>query len=88
MKPRKYHWYCAWCHNDWDTDDFRYGPCPCCDHETVREIMVHHVFPPIPRRDFDYRAYFDGEEENGQYGYGPDVNTAISDLIAEYGEAG
>jgi hypothetical protein len=34
----------------------------------------------------DWRAFFDGEEESNRYGYGPDRNTAINDLISNFGE--
>jgi hypothetical protein len=29
----------------------------------TRRIIIDHVFPPIPLRHFDYRAYHDGDEE-------------------------
>lgn len=44
------------------------------------KIIVAHVWPPIPLRDYDYCAYHDGEEETGHYGYGPTREKALADL--------
>jgi hypothetical protein len=44
-------------------------------------IVTNHVFPPIPCRRHDWCAYPDGEEENGNYGWGPTEAAAIADLI-------
>lgn len=46
-------------------------------------IRVSHVYPPIPTRNFDWCAYFDGEEEHGCYGWGPTQQAAIADLMEE-----
>ena len=37
---------------------------------TDRKIVTSHVYPPIPVRNFDWSAYYEGDEEAGQYGYG------------------
>ena len=44
------------------------------------KIITHNIFPPIPDRTHDWCAYRDGEEENGNYGYGRTEQEAIADL--------
>ena len=51
-----------------------------------REIVTSFVYPPIPIRDFDWCAYFDGTEETGRYGYGRTEAEAIEELMDLYGE--
>ncbi len=46
-----------------------------------KPIVTIHVLPPIPCRRNDWCAYPDGEEENGNYGWGPTEEAAIADLI-------
>lgn len=48
-----------------------------------RKIVTSHVFPPIPIRDFDWCAFYDGDEESGFRGWGKTEQAAIDDLIAE-----
>lgn len=48
---------------------------------TNRKIVTHYHYPPIPRRDFDWSAHFDGQEEEGPLGFGPTMEAAISDLL-------
>lgn len=45
-----------------------------------RTIITENIFPPIPMRQFDWVAYFDGEEE-GSTGYGATKQEAIDDLL-------
>lgn len=45
------------------------------------KIITKYNPPPIPRRDFDWCAYVDGQEENGKYGWGYTKAEAISDLF-------
>lgn len=45
------------------------------------KIITSFVHPPIPVRQFDWQAYFDGEEELGQYGNGRTEREAIEDLL-------
>ena len=52
------------------------------------QIKTSHVYPPIPIRDFDWAAWWDGCEEDGQYGYGKTEGDAVADLIASYDEPG
>lgn len=50
-----------------------------------RKIVCSHVYPPIPIRDYDWLAYFDGEEEGAQ-GWGRTEAEARQDLLDNYGE--
>jgi hypothetical protein len=43
-------------------------------------IITIHAYPPIPRSDFDWCAYHEGEEERGHYGWGRTESEAIEDL--------
>lgn len=47
---------------------------------TARKIIISHVYPPIPDRQFDWCAYWAGEEETGHYGYGKTKAEAMADL--------
>lgn len=44
------------------------------------KIVTSHVCPPIPIRDMDWCAYFEGEEEAGGYGWGRTEAAAIADF--------
>jgi hypothetical protein len=46
-----------------------------------KAIVTTHVRPPVPCRDHDWCAYPDGEEENGDYGWGATEDEAIADLV-------
>lgn len=48
---------------------------------TESKIITSHVYPPIPCRQFDWCAYRDGEEEQGNYGWGHTEAAAIRDLL-------
>jgi hypothetical protein len=41
------------------------------------QITTHFIFPPIPIRSYDWRAYYDAEGING---YGETEQDAIEDL--------
>jgi hypothetical protein len=43
-------------------------------------IITVHEYPPIPDRRWDWRAFHDGEEERGHYGWGRTELEAIEDL--------
>jgi len=43
-------------------------------------IVTYHAYPPIPTRRFDWCAFRDGQEELGNYGWGPTEEAAIQDL--------
>jgi hypothetical protein len=45
-----------------------------------RKIVTSHVYPPIPARNWDWCAHYDGEEEAGNYGWGRTEAEAIQDF--------
>jgi len=48
---------------------------------TAPKIVVDVVYPPIPLRNFDYRAHVEGyDEETGICGWGATPEAAIADL--------
>ena len=47
---------------------------------TPRKIVTSYVCPAIPVRNFDWCAYEDGREEEGNYGWGKTEAEAIADL--------
>ena len=64
-------------------------------HPMERKIITEYWAKPIPIRDFDWIAYFDGDEPNddGQmrHGYGSSEQKAINELndsnISDYVES-
>jgi hypothetical protein len=48
-------------------------------------IKTEFVNPPVSLRDYDWRAWFEGEEQRGQYGYGATEKEAIANLLEQYG---
>lgn len=52
----------------------------------ARKIVTHNSFPPIPVRQFDWCAFYDGEEEAGSYGYGATEAEAVADFIENCAE--
>lgn len=44
------------------------------------KIVTSYEFPPIPDRQFDWCAYYEGEEETNHYGWGKTEAEAIEDL--------
>jgi hypothetical protein len=51
---------------------------------TKRKIITNHVFPPIPMRQFDWSAVFDGYEPGELIGYGRTKQDAIDDLKEQW----
>jgi len=49
-----------------------------------REIVTKFDYPPIPVRQFDWIAHYDGEEEAGGYGYGATEQEAIADFVENH----
>lgn len=45
-----------------------------------RIILVKYIYPPIPVRDFDYQASFEGHDEGDPIGHGSSEQAAIDDL--------
>jgi hypothetical protein len=48
-----------------------------------RVIKTSFVYPPIPLRDYDWCATFEGHEPGGLIGYGRTEEAAIADLKAQ-----
>jgi hypothetical protein len=46
----------------------------------LKKINVEHVFPPIPVREFDYQATYEGYEPGDPIGRGKTEQEAIADL--------
>ena len=51
---------------------------------TERKIHTYNVAPPIPCREFDWCAWYDGDEEHGPRGWGATEAEAITDLKDNY----
>jgi hypothetical protein len=52
-------------------------------------IRTTHVYPPIPIRQFDWQAWYDGEEdEQMDTGSGSTEENAIRDLIINHPRSG
>lgn len=51
-------------------------------------IKTNHIYPPIPIRQFDWMAWYDGEEETGHNGYGTTEQAAVNDLIVNHPRSG
>jgi hypothetical protein len=49
-----------------------------------RVVVTSHIYPPIPIRDNDWLACFDGDEEDGPQGWGSTEQKAIDDLVDNY----
>lgn len=45
-----------------------------------RKIVTRNVCPPIPARNWDWCAFYEGEEEAGDYGWGRTEAEAIQDF--------
>ena len=68
------------------------GECLRCGAEQGEacippHIVVTHVYPPIPFRNFDWCAYVEGTEETGRYGYGRTKQEAIDELMERIEES-
>ena len=44
-------------------------------------ILTHFINPPVPRRDFDWTAAYEGYEPGDPIGYGETEKEAIADLL-------
>lgn len=45
------------------------------------EILTFFINPPIPRRNFDWTAIYEGYEKGDPIGYGETEESAIADLL-------
>jgi hypothetical protein len=54
----------------------------------IPKVVTEEIWPPIPVREFDYRASYDGDEpdDNGNMdcGWGKTRDAAIRDLIENF----
>jgi len=46
----------------------------------MKKIITSYTNPAIPYRGADWVAFYDGEEERGEYGFGATEAEAIQDL--------
>ena len=49
----------------------------------MKTIVVEYVNPPVPSRDFDYRATLEGYEPGDLYGIGSTPEKAKGDLLEQ-----
>jgi hypothetical protein len=50
----------------------------------MKRLKISHENPPIPVRDHDYRAYWDGDDESpGRHGWGSQPVEAWQDLLGQ-----
>lgn len=71
-------------HNDELATLTEFGTLPPGKSHPIRHIKTSYEFPPIPDRRFDWCAFFDGEEEAGNYGWGRTEAEAIADFIENH----
>ena len=45
------------------------------------KILTKYSPPPVPTNQFDWSAWYDGDEELGIVGYGKTESEAITDLL-------
>jgi hypothetical protein len=50
----------------------------------MSKIIAYHALPPIPTTKFDWCAFYDGEEERCEYGWGHTEQEAIADLVENW----
>lgn len=57
-----------------------------------QKIITQHIYPPIPIRDMDWQATYDGDEPNDAgsmaVGHGATEALAIADLTTNYPREG
>jgi len=49
----------------------------------MKRIITEYLYPPVPKRDWDWIAYRDGFEPGDIVGRGPTENAAIRDLLEQ-----
>jgi hypothetical protein len=52
----------------------------------MRRIVTSYWCKPTPTRSLDWCAYYDGDEEAGQYGFGSTEEEAVADFIENWQE--
>ena len=70
------------------SDGYPHCTMNCSGRKLMPAIATHFIYTPIPMRQFDWCAYYDGTEPdddgNFQAGYGKTENAAIKDLLDNY----
>ena len=56
---------------------------PECLRINGRKVQTTHVFPPIPLRNFDWRASFADGDEGDPVGWGVTEKDALQDLYEQ-----
>jgi hypothetical protein len=69
-------------------DEFYHCTMNCSGAKFMPAIEVHFIYPPIPLRQFDWCAYYEGTEpdDDGNFaaGYGKTRKQAIDELLANF----
>jgi len=50
-------------------------------------IVTAYIFPPIPSREYDWQAAYDGYEEGDPLGHGATETEAMIDLLMKWEES-
>ena len=71
---------------NWRDEDFQVEPNVTQSSPRLLgfKILVSFQHPSIPDRKFDWIAFYEGEEEKREYGYGSTPYMAVLDLINNY----
>lgn len=70
--------------NFWVTRDREYGAVNIGIPMQRPEIKTEYVYPPIPRRQFDWRATYGDYDLDDPMGWGATEQEAIDDLILNH----
>lgn len=46
-------------------------------------VVLHHINPPVPTRQFDWACVWEGHEPGDPVGRGPTHEDALADLICQ-----
>lgn len=55
--------------------------CDVLKKQDMKNVITSNICPPIPTREYDWEAYFEGEEELQIIGYGETEEEAIQELF-------
>jgi len=73
---------------NWRDEDFQVRVEPKAPQSASQvegfKIQVSFQHPSVPVRKFDWVAFYEGEEERREYGYGSTPYMAVLDLINNY----
>ena len=65
---------------EWATIESPDGAVLVCPWRELERVKIHHEYPPIPWRHFDWCAYVDDGSEQPDHGYGATPEAAIESL--------